>query len=122
MITNFEEQTHELRPYEMTHLLKRVVDGLSKRVGKNRIITSKEIVNTLKCEGLKITAPRLRKIINHIRVSGLIQNLISTSNGYYVATTKEEMQNYVESLKQRIGSITTVHDQMEHQMNKNFNN
>lgn len=122
MIINFEEHTHELRPYEIKYLLTRVVNGLSTKVGKEKIITNKEMLKILKDQGLKITAPRLRKIINHIRVSGLVQNLISTSNGYYVATTKEEMENYIKSLKQRIGSITVVHDQMEYQLNKNFNN
>jgi hypothetical protein len=38
----------------------------------------------MKGAGYQLTEARLRKIINHIRVNGLLHWLIATSKGYYI--------------------------------------
>lgn len=112
MITGFVPQTHELTDVEVNNMLPGMVRRLKTKVGKNNAVTNKQIVAAFKSIGIKTGGPRIRKIINHIRIQGLVPNLIATSSGYYVAANKEELEDYIESLEQRIGSITSVKDQM----------
>lgn len=114
MLTNFEEITYELSDYEKS-LLPNIVKRLSLKIGEWNAITSTEIIRFYKAHGKKMNGPRWRKIVNYIRVNNLVPLLISTSKGYYVATTDEEVKNYLESLKQRINSITAVYDALEYQ-------
>jgi hypothetical protein len=117
MIEGFEDQTHDLNDYEMTVVLPAMVRGLQTKFGEANAITSTKAIAKMKSAGYKITPARFRKIINHIRIHGLIRDLISTSRGYYITTSKMEKQKYLDSLRQRIQSITAVYDAMEYQMN-----
>lgn len=119
MITNFEELTEELNEYELS-LLPNIVKRLKSKVGAENAVTSTEVIKAYKIAGFKMTGPRWRKIINHIRVNNLVELLISTSKGYYIATTEEEVRNYLESLKQRINSITSVYDSLEYQYRNKY--
>ena len=47
--------------------------------------------------GVKVDGPRIRKIINHIRLNGLVPGLMATSEGYYIATTPEELDEYMKA-------------------------
>lgn len=116
MLTNFEEITAELTEYEMK-LVPMIVRKLNLKIGEWNATTSTHVIKVFKENGLKMSGPRWRKIINYIRVNNLVSLLISTSKGYYRATTDEEVRNYLESLKQRINSITTVYDAIENQYN-----
>lgn len=119
-ITNFEEYTYELTDKEM-EMLPNIVKHLKLKIGEANAITSKEVVklyqDAKKAGKTKftMTGARWRKIIHHIRINNLVPLLISTSKGYYIATKEEEIKNYILSLKERINSITTVYDAMEHQ-------
>ena len=62
-----------------------------------------------------MTEARVRKCINHIRLKGLVRNLIANSNGYYVATTTEEARNWSESARERARAIWAVADAVEAQ-------
>jgi hypothetical protein len=53
---------------------------------------------------IKLTEPRLRKIVNYIRTNSLLP-LIATSSGYYVSNDRMEIINQIESLEQRANSI-----------------
>lgn len=114
MITGFEEITSELSDYEKS-LLPNIVTRLKLKIGEHNAITSTEIIKVFKANGKKMSGARWRKIINHIRVNNLVNLLISTSKGYYVATKGYEVRNYLESLKQRINAITMVYDSIEYQ-------
>ncbi len=115
MVNDFEKETHELTDYELNVLLPRMIAGLKISVGIKNAITSTEAIRLMKKLGLKIDSARFRKIINHIRINGLICNLVATSKGYHIATSDEEMKRFVESLEQRISSIKLVRDAMEFQ-------
>ena len=107
MITRFEEETHELTNQEET-LVKLMVIGLSKNIGKEKIITNKQMQQGFKSQGYKVGDARIRKMIHFIRVKGLINNLVSTNKGYYIATDFEDVQEYVQSLTERRNSIDEV--------------
>lgn len=118
MITLFEDITYELTDYEMGELVPVVVRGLAGKRGKENAITNKEICKRLKSYGYKISEPRLRKIIHHIRVEQLIVGLCCNSKGYYVTNCLQELGRYVESLAQRIRSQQRIHASMKIGMDK----
>jgi len=105
MIEGFEDITYELTDYEQETILPRVLIGLEKRIGKQHAVTSTVMVRVMKDEGIKVTGARIRKIIHEIRVKHLIPRLISTSKGYSIAETHQELDQYILSLKQRQASI-----------------
>lgn len=107
MIKNFEKETHELTEQELK-IVPIIVKGLSIKVGKDNVVTNKTMVDGLKLKGWIVNPARIRKIIHHIRVLQLVPNLISTNKGYYIATTQEEVEDYVLSLEQRVNSINEV--------------
>ena len=122
MITGFEKYTDELNEYESSKILPLIISGMETKKGKDLAITNKMICKLLKLPpyNCKITEARVRKIVAHIRINGLVPNLIATSKGYYIAETEQEMDNYIESLDQRINAITVVRDALFYQKNQSF--
>lgn len=118
MINGFETQTAELNDYEEKTLLPLMVKGLKSKIGKSRAITSSQMINGLKTKGHKVDSSRIRKIIHHIRITGLVECLMATSKGYYISNDKKEIDNYIESLIQRAESIQRIANQLQHQRNK----
>lgn len=55
---------------------------------------------------------RVRKMINHLRVTGGCPLIIASRKGYRIAQSREEAERYIASLTQRIKSITAVRDAM----------
>lgn len=105
MIKNFESHTEELNDEERM-LAKRLISAFSKR-SKNNPVTANEIVSGVN-KNIKLTQKfsdrRLRKIINHYRVHGILP-IISTSKGYYVSYDENEIEGMIISLTQRSSSI-----------------
>lgn len=121
MINGFYDQTHPLTETEQ-RWLPIVVAGLKLKIGKENVISSKQIMlKLIENKGITISGPRLRKLINHIRTHGLVRRLIATSNGYFVATSDEELKRYVESLNQRIQAIEVVKNSLQAELNLSKN-
>lgn len=117
MIKDFEGYTEELSDEEMK-LVPAFCAGLRSKIGKQNAITNKAIQKAFQENekwGIKIPDARVRKIINHIRVNGLVNLLCASSNGYYVAANDEEISDYIEGLRQRIRSQLAVYDALEYQ-------
>lgn len=83
MINGFAQQTEPLNEYERDTLLPVICRGLANKVGEAKAITNTAITSAMKGAGYQLTEARLRKIINHIRVHGMIRWLIATSKGYH---------------------------------------
>lgn len=115
MLNGFDKQTEPLTDYERNVLLPVIAKGLMKRVGVKRAIRNKEIVSAMRKARYELTEARLRKIINHIRCCGYVKCLVATSKGYYVATSPDEMSDYIDSLKGREQAISAVRASMEQQ-------
>lgn len=116
MINGFAQQTEPLTDYERDTLLPVICRGLANKVGEARAITNTAITKAMKGAGYQLTEARLRKIINHIRTTGLIKWLIATSKGYYIATNRQEMEDYIGSLRGRELAIRAVRESMESQL------
>ena len=107
MILNFEEITEELNPDEIA-LLEPLKKGLNTKT-KDNPIKAPQIIKAMDAYSNKhgliyLSEPRLRKLISHIRVNGIIP-VIATSKGYYVSYDKQEILDQITSLTQRANSI-----------------
>ena len=123
MLQGFEDYTADLTVQEIDVLVPFVVKGLERRVGIENAITSKQM-----CAGLNnfprtavfnTKPPKLRKIVQYIRVHGLVPRLASSSKGYYICNDDLHFKEYLESLMARIESMTLTYDALEYQLNKN---
>jgi len=105
MIINWELYTHELTDQEKK-IVPRVIQGIVKRVGKQNAIKNAKMCQQLRIEGHLISGPRLRKILNFIRSTGIIRNIVATSDGYFIATTQKDLDDYRESINARVNAIS----------------
>ncbi len=108
MIKGFSNETSPLNDYELRVLLPVILAGLKNKQGKRNAVTNGYIIGRLKQLGYRIDAPRLRKIINHIRTNDLIPGLIATSEGYFLAEDEQELMDYEDSLRGREEAIKAV--------------
>lgn len=87
------------------------------KIGKEKAVKSQDIIKGMKNSfNAKISDPRLRKIINFLRTQKIVKWLIATSNGYYIATSREEVLTYIESLKGREEAIRAVRESLESEL------
>jgi len=115
MLKGFIEQTKPLTDYEKTTLLPVMIQGLMGKQGKGKAVKNWIICKCLKKQGYKISEARVRKIINYIRINGMVLGLIATSEGYYIADSKAEIEDYIKSLKGREEAIRVVRESLEKQ-------
>ena len=108
MIKGFSNETSPLNDYELRVLLPVILAGLKDKQGKRNAVTNGYIIGRLKQQGYRIDAPRLRKVINHIRTNDLIPGLIATSEGYFLAENEQELMDYEDSLRGRDEAIKAV--------------
>ena len=108
MIKGFSNETSPLNDYELRVLLPVILAGLKDKQGKRHAVTNGYIIGRLKQQGYRIDAPRLRKVINHIRTNDLIPGLIATSEGYFLAEDEQELMDYEDSLRGREEAIKAV--------------
>lgn len=122
MLKGFEQQTSPLNEYELGTLLPLIIRGLQTKIGVTRVIPGSTIIRKMKALGYKLDGPRLRKIINHIRNNDIIPGLVSNSNGYYVATSADEIDDCITSLQGRVDAIQSNIDALKRQRDNNYNN
>lgn len=120
MIQGFEEQTQPLNDYEREKLLPLIVAGLRNKLGAKLAITGSKICKAMRDAGYVLDAPRLRKIVNHIRTYDLIPGLVSTSKGYFVASTAQELDECINSLQGRVDAIQEVINALNRQRQYKF--
>lgn len=108
MIKGFNSETAPLTEYEENVLLPLVLRGLKTKIGKENAVTNRTIVQRLNIAGYTVTEPRVRKLINHIRMTDLLPGLIATSGGYFLATSEAELLDYEQSLIGREDAIKQV--------------
>lgn len=118
MLDNFKELTEELTEHELVKIVPMVFNGLRTKIGKEKAIRNSEMRAGLKTFGIEITEPRLRKIIQYIRLSGMIERLIATSKGYWISTNLKELEDYQATNLQRIEQLKISYNQMQFQINR----
>lgn len=109
MIENFEDITAALTTYKRDMLVPVLRNFLKSRIGAKNAIRNKTICQIFTDKGYEgLTEARIRKCINYIRMNGLVPHLVANSHGYYCATSIEEVQRYMKSLRQRASAIMAV--------------
>ncbi len=109
-ITNFLQQTYELKKEEKEILLPMLMEGFKLRTSENPIKAPaivRGMNGALQKAGhtkLKFSEVRLRKLCNYIRSKSLMP-LVATTNGYFLATTKKELEDQILSLRERASAI-----------------
>lgn len=116
MLKGFEKETAPLSKYEEQVLLPMLVRGLSHKHGKGAAVKNAEICRALTSKGYDVTEPRIRKIINYIRVNSLVPYLLANGTGYYIASDRREILDYIETLRGRENAIREVREALEGQM------
>ncbi len=115
MIQGFEEETAPLSDYEL-QLVPIFARGLRTKIGPMSAITGREMIRAMVASGYKVNGPRVRKIINHIRMHGLVERLVATSAGYYVSEDPGELRRYADSLRSRASAIDAIRKRIEAQI------
>ena len=120
MIKNFERETCPLTDYEKDELVPLVVQVLQHCKGKKYALSNKNFINRWG-SGYKLNPARFRKVINYIRNKGMIKGLIATSKGYYIAQSRQELEDYIKSLQGRENAVKELRKNITKQMNKLYN-
>jgi hypothetical protein len=119
MLTGFEKITEDLNQYEEHEVLPLIVAGLRSKIGKDKAITGTDICTKMNASGrlkeYKLNPVKLRKIISAIRIHNFLPMVCSNSRGYYVADTAQELDDCLQSLRERLNQQQRVVDALEQQ-------
>lgn len=107
MIQGFETQTHDLTEIEL-RLIPGFIAGLRKRTSADKAVTAAEITASYKKNGFKLSGPRVRKIIHHIRTTRKDFVVVASSKGYWVTTNPDDIWPQIASLTHRANSQLEV--------------
>ena len=102
MVTNFESKTEVLSREELA-LIPLIINGMSGHK-KSNPIKAIDIVEGMKKIAKSFNDRRLRKLVNHIRSSGMMA-IIATEKGYYSTTDINEINEQITSLHDRSSAI-----------------
>ena len=116
MVTGFDKEKRPLADYELNTLVPIITKCMANKIGEDRAVTTSTIIHRMGDAGFKIDGARLRKVMNHIRTHNLLPGVIATSKGYFIATTREEVQSYIGSLESREAAIREVRDALKRQL------
>jgi len=105
MITNFESITVELTEDEQK-MVDVVVSRFKQKPGRQNLVTNHQILTGLNnAFGLNLSEPRIRKIIQFIRINNILPGLIGVSRGYYYTENIDEIESWIQSMEERERSI-----------------
>lgn len=106
MLKGFEDITHELRPYELETVLPIVVAKLCHHKGKSNAVNNEELCNyVFDRTNKKLPEPRLRKIVEYIRQTKVLECLVAGRFGYFIAEKPEEIKEWLDVMRQRRNAL-----------------
>lgn len=115
MIRGFENILSPVNDTDKRVLVPALADLLRWRVGRNLAITNTELRKQLSARGYTVGDAKLRAIINYIRINGVVERLVASSAGYYIAVSGAELADYCDSLREREAAIRAVRQALEGQ-------
>ena len=95
-------------------LMPLVVQVLNHRSKKN-VFTNEKIRTVLSEFGHEIKDSQIRKIVFNIRQRGLIPLLIADNEGYYMATSIEQVRNWIATHSSKMKAMASTLHSMEQQ-------
>ena len=122
MITGYEEITGKLTKEEMK-IVKITTEAFFYMLkGRKHQLTIRDIISRLKGAGFEISEPRMRKIIQFIRINNLVSGICSDSGGYWIAENSDEFKQTLISLKDRITNQIGTYNELRQQYKKMVEN
>ena len=115
MVRGFETYTEPLNQREREIVAPLLARQLEWRKGKALAITNNEIRAMMRSRGYLLSDAKVRALINYIRINGLVERLVASSEGYYVAESAAELADYCDSLREREAAIRAVRQALEGQ-------
>jgi len=126
-LRNFEKITHEYSFRELNYYIPLIVSGLKTKVGIEMAISTPQIIDGIynyevkeKGKATKIKPERIRMMVRYIVVNDLIPGLISGGKGYYIATKRNEIEDGIKSLDDRINAMESKRKAWIRQMDTMF--
>jgi len=117
MITGFEN-TIELNADELK-IVPIIVDRFNRFKGIQYIVTNPQIIAGIERSfKMKFSDARIRKIIQYIRLNNLVPGLIATSKGYYSTDDIIQLEQWIETMKQRENAIRESRKSIETYINE----
>lgn len=104
MEKTISKELFKMTPDEEYKLLPLVVQILNHR-DKTKVFSNVKIRALLADFGEKIEDVQIRRVVFHIRQRNLIPLLIANSDGYFVATTIQEVQTWVQMHSSKVHSM-----------------
>ena len=94
-----------------------IVNGIKGRgTGKQTAITNTQIQKAMKKRDFhNLTGSRIRKIISHIRNNNLLPLLCANSNGYYIAGSLDEFNDFINTFEKRVNTQLKTLDELKSQ-------
>lgn len=115
-----KERASSLSSYELNVLLPILMKGLETKKGKKNAVSTKQILNGLQSNGLRVCERQVTRIINYIRVNDLLMGLMTSFSGYYITNNEEELIGYENHLLKREDSIKALRKSMIRQRKSMF--
>ena len=115
MVRGFEQYTSPLTRADKEIGVPILTKMLKWRKGHGVSIKNGEIREKMRAEGYPVSDAKVRALINYIRVNGLVERLVATSEGYYIAESAAELSDYCDSLREREAAIRAVRQALESQ-------
>jgi hypothetical protein len=106
-IKGFEDITHELTAFEMEKLVPMIHGVLTNHKGKEKAVTNAQLREMIFDRfQKKVAEPRIRKIVEYMRQSHLVECLVAGRAGYFIATTPEEIDEWLKTMKQKRNALS----------------
>ncbi len=102
MTPKYSEISVELSIYEKTKVIPVLENGMKSKIGKDMAVTNQKIVIGLDHVGVRTSQPRIRKMLHALRVTDKVKRLVAHGRGYHVSDDIQEMNQYIESLEERV--------------------
>ena len=115
MVRGFEAYTEPLNQREREIVAPLLARQLEWRKGKALAVTNNELREMMRDKGYHLGDAKIRALINHIRINGLVERLVASSLGYYIAEDANELADYCDSLREREAAIRAVRQALEGQ-------
>lgn len=81
---------------------------------KENSVGSKEIIKfMIEQHNVKLNPQGIRAMIHFIRTTWMIKNLVACRKGYFIAQNKSEVQEYIDTLRERIQGEQIIIDSFE---------
>lgn len=91
----------------------RECEGRDPDTNRPRSITAAAIAKEIRSKGWHTTTPRVRKMVNYLRLEGTVTNLVETSRGYTRARTVGDLNKYLRQIAEQLNALYAIKKAIE---------